>query len=37
MLRKQAAQARDELSALPDCSARDALASLTVFVVDRTG
>jgi heptaprenyl diphosphate synthase len=37
MLRKQAAQARDELSVLPDCSARDALASLTVFVVDRTG
>ncbi|MDT7644748.1 MAG: hypothetical protein QOC75_1748 [Pseudonocardiales bacterium] len=36
MLRKQAAQARDELSVLPDCSARDALASLTVFVVDRT-
>jgi len=37
MLREQAAQARDELAVLPDCPARDALASLTVFVVDRTG
>jgi heptaprenyl diphosphate synthase len=36
-LREQAAQARDELAVLPDCPARDALASLTVFVVDRTG
>jgi len=36
-LREQAAQARDELASLPDCPARDALASLTVFVVDRTG
>jgi heptaprenyl diphosphate synthase len=35
-LREQAAQARDELANLPACSARDALASLTVFVVDRT-
>jgi heptaprenyl diphosphate synthase len=36
-LREQAAQARHELAALPDCPARDALASLTVYVVDRTG
>ena len=36
-LREQAAQARNELAVLPDCPARDALASLTVFVVDRTG
>jgi geranylgeranyl pyrophosphate synthase len=36
-LREQAAQAREELAALPDCPARDALASLTVYVVDRTG
>jgi heptaprenyl diphosphate synthase len=36
-LREQAAQARHELAVLPDCPARDALASLTVFVVDRTG
>ena len=36
-LREQATQARDELAVLPDCPARDALASLTVFVVDRTG
>jgi heptaprenyl diphosphate synthase len=36
-LREHAAQAREELAALPDCPARDALASLTVYVVDRTG
>jgi heptaprenyl diphosphate synthase len=36
-LRELAAQAREELAALPDCPARDALASLTVYVVDRTG
>jgi heptaprenyl diphosphate synthase len=36
-LREQAAQARNELAALPDCPARDALASLTIYVVDRTG
>jgi heptaprenyl diphosphate synthase len=36
-LRSQAAEARNELAALPDCPARDALASLTVYVVDRTG
>lgn len=33
----QAKAARVELSALPDCPARDALASLTEFVVRRTG
>jgi heptaprenyl diphosphate synthase len=36
-LRSQAAEARNELARLPDCPARDALASLTVYVVDRTG
>ncbi|WP_028937738.1 polyprenyl synthetase family protein [Pseudonocardia spinosispora] len=36
-LREQAAQARDVLGVLPDCPARDALASLTVYVIDRTG
>jgi heptaprenyl diphosphate synthase len=36
-LRSQAAEARNELATLPDCPARDALASLTVYVVDRTG
>ena len=36
-LGEQAALARDELALLPDCPARDALASLTVYVVDRTG
>jgi heptaprenyl diphosphate synthase len=36
-LRELAAQAREELATLPDCPARDALASLTVYVVDRTG
>ena len=36
-LREQAAQAREELARLPECPARDALASLTVYVVDRTG
>ena len=36
-LKEQAALARDELALLPDCPARDALASLTVYVVDRTG
>jgi heptaprenyl diphosphate synthase len=36
-LREQAAQAREQLAALPDCPARDALASLTVYVVDRSG
>jgi heptaprenyl diphosphate synthase len=36
-LGEQAQAARAELSALPDCPARDALASLTEFVVRRTG
>ena len=36
-LGEQARSARAELSALPDCPARDALASLTEFVVRRTG
>ncbi|HEY4007764.1 MAG TPA: polyprenyl synthetase family protein [Pseudonocardia sp.] len=36
-LGEQASLARDELALLPDCPARDALASLTVYVVDRTG
>ncbi|MBO0875913.1 MAG: polyprenyl synthetase family protein [Pseudonocardia sp.] len=35
-LREQAASARAKLVALPDCAARDALAALTEFVVDRT-
>jgi heptaprenyl diphosphate synthase len=35
-LRELAAQAREELAGLPECPARDALAALTVFVVDRT-
>jgi heptaprenyl diphosphate synthase len=36
-LAEQAASARAELATLPDCPARDALASLTEFVVRRTG
>jgi heptaprenyl diphosphate synthase len=36
-LRGQAASARAELVALPPCPARDALAALTDYVVDRTG
>jgi geranylgeranyl pyrophosphate synthase len=36
-VRAQAASARAELAALPPCPARDALASLTEYVVDRTG
>ncbi|WP_051581325.1 polyprenyl synthetase family protein [Pseudonocardia acaciae] len=36
-LRAQAESARAELVALPSCTARDALASLTEYVVDRTG
>jgi heptaprenyl diphosphate synthase len=36
-LDEQAAAARTELAVLPACSARDALASLTSYVVDRSG
>ncbi|MDQ2707629.1 MAG: polyprenyl synthetase family protein [Actinomycetota bacterium] len=36
-LGEQARSARAELAVLPDCPARDALASLTDFVVRRTG
>ncbi|GAA5155612.1 polyprenyl synthetase family protein [Pseudonocardia eucalypti] len=36
-LAEQAAAARTELETLPACPARDALASLTHYVVDRTG
>jgi heptaprenyl diphosphate synthase len=36
-LRDQARAAQAELAALPECPARDALASLTEFVVRRTG
>jgi heptaprenyl diphosphate synthase len=36
-LGEQAKSARAELSGLPECPARDALASLTEFVVRRTG
>jgi heptaprenyl diphosphate synthase len=36
-LRRQASEAREQLAALPECPAREALASLTTYVVDRTG
>ncbi|MCO1659383.1 polyprenyl synthetase family protein [Pseudonocardia humida] len=36
-LAEQAAAARDQLVDLPPCPATDALASLTTYVVDRTG
>ncbi|WP_219412849.1 polyprenyl synthetase family protein [Pseudonocardia nigra] len=36
VLAEQAAAARAELEKLPDCPARDALTSLTTYVVDRT-
>jgi heptaprenyl diphosphate synthase len=36
-LRAQADEAQGVLASLPDCPARDALASLTVYVVQRTG
>jgi heptaprenyl diphosphate synthase len=37
VLAGQAAEARAELDKLPACPASDALASLTTFVIDRTG
>jgi heptaprenyl diphosphate synthase len=37
VLADQAAAARAELGKLPACPATDALASLTTYVVDRTG
>jgi len=37
VLAAQAAEARAELGKLPACPAADALAALTIYVVDRTG
>ncbi|MFC4942600.1 polyprenyl synthetase family protein [Pseudonocardia sp. GCM10023141] len=37
VLADQAAAARAELGKLPSCAASDAMASLTTFVIDRTG
>ena len=37
VLAEHASAARAELAHLPDCSAAKALASLTAYVVDRTG
>jgi geranylgeranyl pyrophosphate synthase len=37
VLAEQAAAARAELAGLPDCPAKEALAALTAYTVDRTG